>query len=1150
MLLFGQMRQVVYSAPARPYAMAMSIEAASPHISATVTASAGSGKTWLLVARMVRLLLHGAEPGSILALTFTRKAAGEMQVRLTERLRELALADDQTLSRLLTELGESPSARLIEKARGLYEQCLFTDYPVRTMTFHSFCQDILARFPLEANLPPDFELVENTALLIEQSLQQLYNQATLEPDGELASQLETLLDHCQSIDSTKTALKSFIDKRSDWWAYTENQSNPVEFAIDELGNMLSIDEEAINSLFRRSLPEKLKSYRDTLIQIATKTQLPHIETLASALDNIDNTESAFHLLLPVFMTQKMTPRACKVSAANRKKIGDDQAEDFIEHHQQIAEQLLDIHDHFLRKKTLQRNIAWYHAGDHFLSVFQQLKLQLHQLDFTDLEWRTYQLLKHSDNAEWVQYKLDQRIDHFLIDEFQDTNPTQWYLLKPLLEELAAGDPERQRTVFIVGDEKQSIYGFRRANPELQSHVASWLQQQIAAEKFPLNKSWRSSPAIIELVNKVFITEDDKLLLDFPQHGTHKSELPGQIELQQIFKAPDKEDLPEPIYFRNPLEQPRVTIKNQQYRDEGEWIASKIDMLIEQGLLIQRDNEQTPIQYDDIYILLKNRTHVAQIEQILRQHKIPFISANRSTLLHSLEIQDLEALLEVLVAPHNDLALARVLKSPIFDATDQHLLELSAIKNVRRWFKKVECLSDSLEPDHPVARAHFFLAKWRKITDRIPVHDLIDIIFFDTNLLNRYQAAAPEAIKNQVRANLQSFLELALDIDSGRYPSVTHFLNQLRNLKRLSGDAPDEAPADSGKARVNIMTVHAAKGLEAPVVFLADSAISSTPKLAHNAMVSWPTNQPRPASFHLMGVKESWDSVSKNYVDQSADFQQREDLNLLYVAITRAKQFLFISASEPGRSNKNNQSWYQLIEDGFKRIDNIVNKETGSSFNIGDIQYLPEAGRQQESAAELEIPENLSDVIFKQTEADTITPSQSEAEKKQPAFGHADEDAKTRGTVIHRFLELLTSHTSLDNPQLLLQVKIETGDILSSNEYQNCLNEAFSVISDKRYNFIFDDQNYDRAFNELPIHYQTGKKSIHGIIDRIVIKNNKVFLIDYKTHQNIGRTDIPEIAENYRLQIQFYKEGLERVWPDYSIKPYLFFTSCRELFEFK
>lgn len=1133
--------------------MRMSLEAASPNISATVTASAGSGKTFLLVSRMARLLLHGAEPGSILALTFTRKAAGEMQARLNERLRELALADDQEINKLLDDLGEPTSPALVKKARQLYEQCLFHDFPVRAMTFHSFCQDILSRFPIEANLPPDFELVENTELLIEQSLQQLYSEATLSPDGELANNLEVLLEHCQSIHSTQTALKSFINHRSDWWAYTETEDKPTEFAINHLAGILGLDDinDPAGSLFNRAFPEKLNTFRDLHMQIATDKQMLHAETIALALQETEDYKKAFEMLLPAFLTKSDTPLSRKSTKKSEKILGAEGSEEYVRLHHEIAEQLLDVKDLFARQETHKRNIAWFNAGTRLLEIFQQLKSQLHNLDFTDLEWRSYQLLRHSENAEWVQYKLDQRINHLLIDEFQDTNPTQWHLLKPLLEELSSGDVEKQRSIFIVGDEKQSIYGFRRANPELQSHVSDWLEKQIGASKWPLNKSWRSSPAIIDLVNAVFKPEQGDLLEGFPQHGTHKTDLSGQIVLKSMFPAPDKADLPEPVFFRNPLHDARQDSKNLQYIAEAEWIANTIKSIVSDGLLITKDDDQVPVQFDDIYILLKNRTHVSQIEQSLRDHQVPFISANRYTLLNCLEISDLEMLLEVLVTPHNDIALAQILKSPIFDATDQDLLQLAAVTEHRRWFKKMQHLSETLDAQHPIARAYHFLEKWREKTDHIPVHDLLDIIFYDSNLLNRYQAACADSAKAQVKANLLGFLDLALEVDSGRYPSVTHFLNKLRSLKKLDTEAPDEASANSGMARVNIMTIHAAKGLEAPVVFMADTASVSSPKLAHKAMVNWPTSSPKPDAFHLMGVKTGWDNVSRKYVDKAANFQLRENLNLLYVALTRAKQFLFISASEPNRKiNTENPSWYHLIEQGMKHLTKTDEVTDQSCYQEGDIAYSSDKTVTEVSNIQpIKVPDELSQIIFEKEETETINPSQSDSEKEHSTSALPDEDGMTRGTIIHRALELLTNDNVITDDQLLLQLKIESGDILDSNEYSECVSEAKAVINHADFEHLFNDDDFDKAYNELPIHYRSGKKDIHGVIDRVVIKDNTLYLVDYKTHQNITNNNISDVADEYKKQIAFYKQGLQKVWPDHMIKPYLLFTHCNEIFEY-
>ncbi|MDH5425784.1 MAG: UvrD-helicase domain-containing protein [Gammaproteobacteria bacterium] len=1130
----------------------MSLEAASPEISATVTASAGSGKTWLLVSRMARLLLHGAEPGSILALTFTRKAAGEMQARLTERLRDMAQADEQALVTLLKELGEEPTAEIISKARQLYEQCLFHDFPVRTMTFHSFCQDVLSRFPIEANLPPDFELVENTELLIEQSIQQLYSEATLSPDGELADNLGILLEHCQSIHSTQTALKSFINHRSDWWAYTETEQQPVDFAINHLAAILGIADisDPATRLFSRSFPQKLEQFRNYHLQVATDKEMVHAETIQLALEN-DNKEQAYYSLLTVFLTQALEPKKRKVTKKSIGLIGEAAADEYVTLHFEIAEQLLEINDLFARRSTHERNVAWFKAGNRLLDIFQQLKSQLHNLDFTDLEWRTYQLLRHSDNAEWVQFKLDQRINHLLIDEFQDTNPTQWYLLKPLLEELSSGDPERQRSIFIVGDEKQSIYGFRRANPELQAYVSNWLEQQIGAMQWPLNKSWRSSPAVIDLVNAVFKPTAGDLLESFPEHGTHKTDLPGQIVLKSIFPAPDKADLPEPVFFRNPLHEARTDAKNLQYINEAEWIAATIKQIVSDGLLITKGEQQLPARYDDIYILLKNRTHVGQIEQTLRKHQIPFISANRYTLLNCLEISDLEMLLEILVTPHNDIALAQVLKSPIFNATDQDLLQLATVSEHRRWFKRLELLAATKDAQHPIARAFHFLTKWREKADKIPVHDLLDIIFYDSNLLNRYQAACADSAKAQVKANLLGFLDLALEVNSGRYPSISHFLNKLRSLKKLDTEAPDEASANSGMARVNIMTIHAAKGLEAPIVFMADTASVSAPKLAHKTMVNWPTTSNKPDAFHLMGVKTGWDTVSKKYVDKAAGFQNRENLNLLYVALTRAKQFLFISASAPNRTIKSdNPSWYQLIEQGMLQLTQSDSIEEQLCYQSGEINTsTADDSIEQSTIADIIVPAELSQIIFEKEISETVNPSQADSDEKPAVSTVTDEDGMTRGTITHRALELLTASNSCTDRQVLLQLKIESGDILSGSEYLACLNEAKAVIAHTEFTHLFNCEYFDKAYNELPIHYHAGNKEIHGVIDRVVIKDNTLYLIDYKSHQNITIEGIPTLADEYKKQLEFYKQGLQKVWPDHTIRPMLLFTHCRELYEF-
>ncbi|HEX5636886.1 MAG TPA: 3'-5' exonuclease, partial [Gammaproteobacteria bacterium] len=534
------------------------------------------------------------------------------------------------------------------------------------------------------------------------------------------------------------------------------------------------------------------------------------------------------------------------------------------------------------------------------------------------EWKAYCLLTQTGNAHWVQYKLDQRIDHLLVDEFQDTNPTQWQLLLPLLQEMAAGESERARSVFLVGDEKQSIYSFRRAKPELQAIASSWLTDNLGARSFPLNKSWRSSPAIIEFVNSLFTQEEMHALFpDFPLHETHKTELPGEVVVLPALETGSDDAIPAPAtdsgvatVLRNPLQQPREEAQNL-HDLEGRQIAQQIRQLVDNKTAVQVDGFDRAMQYDDIFILLRKRTHVASYEKALRDAGIPYMGANRGSLLECIEIDDMLALLDTLLTPFNNLALAQVLKSPLFSADDIDLMQLAAHKSIPLWIDRLAEIAAERDEQHPLHRAHHYLCSWSALADRIPVHDLLDRIYHESQLVERYVATSPPSLKPRVRANLIRFLEMALDLDSGRYPSLMHFLLHIRELQQQERDAPDEAPMQTDDARVRIMTIHASKGLEAPVVFLADTINNDPNRDTLSALVEWPAQQERPTHIQLIPTKDSRDQISDTCLDNQKRTESQEQLHLLYVAVTRAKQCLYISACRP--EIKPSTDWYTPIE---------------------------------------------------------------------------------------------------------------------------------------------------------------------------------------------------------------------------------------------
>jgi len=1128
----------------------MSIQAANPYINATVTASAGSGKTYMLVTRILRLLLEDTPPGSILALTFTRKAAAEMQQRLSERLYQLATVDDEKLLKLLSEL--DLDAGYQQKARSLYEAHQYCDYPVRTLTFHSFCQDLLTRFPLEADVPPNFDLLESAELLIQQARDALFNEATLDMQGELASHLQQLSNRCGGLFNLEKVLNNFLQHRSDWWAYTDNvePQQKIEFARQQLATTLDFnaDIDPVEDLFSHLMIQRIQKFSILLGQTGTKTNLKFADILATWLVNTPKDETNFQLVKGCFLTQKNTPLSRKDTATLRKKLGDTSADFFLESHEIISTKIIDTLDKINKQKCWQLNYHWFYCGEKLIEHYQTLKKQQRLLDFTDLEWRSYKLLQDSENALWIQYKLDQQIQHLLIDEFQDTNPTQWQLIFPLLEEMCAAESEQHRSVFLVGDEKQSIYSFRRAKPELQQQASDWLKQNLNAEAFPLNKSWRSSPAIIKIVNAVFSQNDFLVNLPtFIEHETHHKNLAGKVEALPLWRIGDAEKNIEPTYCRNPLHEPRTEISGL-HQQEAKQIAAHIKQLLIDKTAVEENAQQRPLNYNDIFILLRKRAHVADYERALRDAGIAYLGTNRGSFLSCLEIRDMEALIDTLLTPFNNLALAQVLKSPLFSASDDDLQLIASPKLKGHWFERLQTLSTELEPLHPLHRAWQHLNEWRLLADKIPVHDLLDKIFAQSDCLERYKRSTPEPLQARVQANLTLFLEMALDLDSGRYPSLMHFLFYLRSLKNTTSDAPDEAPMQTREPRVRIMTIHASKGLEAPVVYLADTINVAKDHSSLSTLIDWPVENKQPGHFQLVPPSKLQDSATKSFTKKLKLTQQKEDANLLYVAITRARQYLFISGCQPDKGPFTN--WYQPVFDALKTLTGNT-EDDFLSYVFGEQQQCSEHPSDKVSIEDnpIEINDKLTKKIDVPLKPQVIiAPSRVEhyaAHDTNELSQNTSFNARQRGIAIHRMLEFLCEDENISDTSLLQKIFFEIQ--LDYTSLNDCLSVAKNNFQHRNLQNIFKPQSAMKIFNECPIQYQHNQNLVYGIIDRLIITQNSVTIVDYKTHQHATPENIKEISQQYIQQMQLYANGLTTLWPDKKIEMYLLFTECTELY---
>ncbi|MDP1897488.1 MAG: 3'-5' exonuclease, partial [Sulfurimicrobium sp.] len=529
------------------------------------------------------------------------------------------------------------------------------------------------------------------------------------------------------------------------------------------------------------------------------------------------------------------------------------------------------------------------------------------------------------------------------------------------------------SVFLVGDPKQSIYRFRRAEPRLFQIAAEDLARDFAAARLEQDTSRRSAPGVIQAVNRVFAAQPD--FSGFREHAWHQDDVPGAIAILPLAEKSSAAAVCEDgLVLRNPLRQAREEDEDARHEQEAELVAEKIAAMVGTCQVMDEKTGPRPAEYRDFMLLVRGRTWLASYERQLRAARIPYLSSRQGGLLDTLECGDLVALLEFLVTPFADLKLAQVLRSPIFGCSNDDLMRLANLTppslplsparsvpaesgsitargmpaasgseaahtgdNAARsgetgeeppvspltrgdqgglgisWWQRLRQLdSEALSPSLQQARTR--LQSWQYMADRLPVHDLLDRIYFEGEVLARYRSAVPEAMTGAVQANLHAFIELALNMDSGRYPSLARFINEVAALRRApEQESPDEGLIGDGGNAVRILTVHGAKGLEAPIVWLLDANTAPRNDGGYRALINWPPQAPAPQYFALLSHKAEQARAHERIVDEEQQHARRENLNLLYVAMTRARQMFIVSGCASSRAS---ETWYQQLHLGL------------------------------------------------------------------------------------------------------------------------------------------------------------------------------------------------------------------------------------------
>ncbi|GIZ52001.1 UvrD-helicase domain-containing protein [Noviherbaspirillum aridicola] len=1062
--------------------------ACDPARSVVVEACAGSGKTWLLVARMLRLLLDGCEPSQLLAITFTRKAAQEMRERLLQLLRELALRPEAAAAGLLLERGVTRDElpRALPLARRLYDRVLSSPHSLSIDTFHSWFARLLQIAPLAAGVPHGHALAETTGELLAEAWRGFMQSLLHEDNAALRDALERLYrlagDH-----AARRLLDAFIERRAEWWAATQDGAGGP---LDDLRALCGVDgeEDARLGLWQdRRLTERLLDIAALLGQGASRNQ-ERAQAIERALSDGPGLD-AFSSLYAQFFDDKGAVRGNdhrrgRLLAALQKELGPDGADAFEEMFAQAGEALRRLQRRSAEQQVLAVNEALFAVGPAYLEHYQALKAERRLIDFGDLEWHAWRLLNDASHAAYLQTRLDSRYRHILLDEFQDTNPLQWSIVRAWLQ--AYDGSGEQPSVFVVGDPKQSIYRFRRAEPRVFAAARDMLAAR-GAECLRTNQTRRNATSIVEAMNACFQGNP----LYAPQ--TTLAESVGAVwRLPLAVAAPGGTTRPEERALqRDPLAEPREEQEDARRLDEGRAVAQAL----RQALAELAGRRGKPVPWSDVLLLVKKRTHLAAYERALREAGIPFVSDRRGGLLEALEVADLIALLGFLVTPGDDRALAHVLKSPVFGAEDEDLVML-AQRGEASWWLRLQAArreQDLLLPP-PLRRAAQLLEHWLAAAPRLPVHDLLDLILHQGELAERYAQAAAPALRAQVLGNIEAFTELALDLDAGRYPSVPKFIEALRRLRRgADNDAPDEAAVDAAADAVRILTIHSAKGLEAPVVALLDANHSEPAGEDCGILCDWPHDAAAPTHFSGFGRTAERGSARDALFDAEEAFRRQEDWNLLYVAATRARDILIVSGvAGPREDGVTEGSWYaRLLPVPEKRL----------------------AAPDETPAAAAE--ENFSIPVFRPPPL----PAETTTAREQLTSA-----AIAEGLALHALLERLTESQAWPPPM---------PDAQTIARWLRCPPAVAAAVREQAL-CILSQPQLERFFN--PLHFEFARNELELLsggelmrFDRAVVCRDEVWILDYK------RDLLDSERGAYRSQLRRYLDAAAPLFPGRAMR---------------
>lgn len=1063
--------------------------ASNPNNSSWVFASAGSGKTKILTDRVLRLLLDGVSPAKILCITFTKVGAKEMQERINQNLLDWLLANDEILAQKITELtGKKANDFLQKKARSLLIKILDDEFKIKIQTIHSFCQNIIKIFPFEIGIKANFEVIESNKekLLLIQAQNQIFQKST--QNSHLRNIIEIIYQSLNEEQASELIAK-LLGNKEKLLALKDNffdSNNLRKFILEKFSLNEDDNEDVIfNDFINKINCQKLSQFSLALKNSKLKTS----EKYATQIDNFlanKKLENFTNFKLG-FFNQKNEPR--KLS----KKI--------LENPENLAifESHISLISNFEEKlnslKITNDSILLFDFIDAILAEYDAIKKQNSYLDYNDLIVKTNQLLQNPEFADWVKMKMDSSFDHILVDESQDTNHEQWNIIKALSEDFFSGfsASQNQRSIFIVGDEKQSIYSFQGADPNISQEIYAFFKERLGEnlKKIELTNSFRSNQTILDGVDEIFKDESrQNAISKINQFKAHKAIRNGQgkIEIWPQIKNPKKE--------KNDSFDWQFKFEKEEEEKDSEILAKYIALNIRQKIdqKYKISASQKEVSYQDFMILL--RKYTSDFEYFLRryfnQYNIPFTSAGKIKFSENILIQDLISLLKFTLLKSDDLNLACLLKSPFFEISEEKLLEICLKKEAEN--KSIYQILDQEIKNK--------LDGFIKLSQKLNLFEFYNFVIFE----QKYQEKFIANFGEKAADILDKFLLFILDFSNNFSNHPQKFLEFIAKID------PEISPSSGQENAVKISTIHSAKGLQAPIVIIPDCAYNFNQLPSSKENILWPKlDENSNLEIPLYCAKKSnLNKILQLHQQEKIALLQDEYLRLFYVALTRAEDELYIGGFG---NSKDPNSWYEIAQNALS--NNVISEE---EF-FANFEKL-----QKNIKPEKPIKNAQKEIKISSKKSYYQLPNNNE---NKPIS-----TAQIKGKLTHKILEIFGINHQQDKNWLLnIANKIIENEILLDEINKNDLrNLAKNFLFSSKFNEIFSGKI------NCEIEISSPNKQSYRI-DLLVEKENEILIIDYKSDENIPQ----KIPEKYIEQLLNYQNLVKEIYPNKEIKLAILWT---------